>query len=393
MKRLLEGSQAVAEAVRLCRPQVVAAYPITPQTHIIERLAQHVADGELKAEFINAESEFGAASIVLGAVVGGARAFTATASQGLLLMTEVLYNIAGLRLPLVMVCANRAVGAPINIFSDHQDSMSVRDAGWIQLYVESNQEAADTLIQAYRIAEACELPVMVCMDGFLLTHTFEPVDLPAQVAVDNFLPPFHFSRTLDPARPMTLGGASEVDNYQEYRVAQHEALENASALIEAFDAEFGEQFARTCGGLVQGYCLDGAQTVLLGMGSLMGAVRDVVDKLRARGEAVGALRLRCFRPFPASALVRLLSGVQRIIVLEKAISIGAGGIVAAELRAALQQAGTPVEGVVGGLGGRDLTPDVIEKIFQEVTPDEGGNTLRFASTHVSPDSKKEVDNG
>jgi len=384
MKQLLEGSQAVAEAVRLCRPQVVAAYPITPQTHIIERLAQHVANGELEAEFINAESEFGAASIVLGAVAAGTRAFTATASQGLLLMTEVLYNIGGMRLPVVMVCANRAVGAPINIFCDHQDSMALRDAGWIQIYVESNQEAADSMIQAYRIAEACELPVMVCMDGFLLTHTFEPVALPSQVAVDGYLPAFRFARTLDPTQPMTLGGAGEADNYQEYRIAQHDAMENAQTVIEAFDADFGEQFGRTYGGLVQGYCLEGAQTVLLGLGSLMGTVHDVVDRLRDQGEAVGALRLRCFRPFPAQALVQHLNGAQRIIVLEKAISIGAGGIVAAELRAALHQAGimTPVESVIGGLGGRDLTPEVIEAVFRDAKSDELEVTCRFAPDHA-----------
>ncbi len=381
MKKLLEGSQAVAEAVRLCRPQVVAAYPITPQTHIIERLAQHVANGELAAEFVSAESEFAAASIVLGAVAAGARAFTASASQGLLLMTEVLYNIAGLRLPVVMVCANRAVGAPINIFSDHQDSMAVRDAGWIQLYVESNQEVVDTVIQAYRIAEVCELPVMVCMDGFLLTHTFEPVDLPTQVKVDNFLPPFHFSRTLDPHQPMTLGGASEADNYQEYRIAQHEEMANVETVIEAFDADFGAQFTRTCGGLVQPYCLENAETVLLVMGSLMGTVRDVVDQLRDQGHAVGALRLRCFRPFPTQTLVAHLRGIQRIIVLEKAISIGGGGIVAAELRAALHQAGitTPVESVIGGLGGRDLSPKMITAIFQDTSDFETVQTSRFAS--------------
>ncbi len=384
MRQLLEGSQAVAEAARLCRPQVVAAYPITPQTHIIERLAQHVANGELDAEFINAESEFGAASIVLGAVAAGARAFTATASQGLLLMTEVLYNIAGLRLPVVMVCANRAVGAPINIFSDHQDSMSVRDAGWVQLYVESNQMAVDSLIQAYRLAEMCELPVMVCMDGFLLTHTFEPVVLPSQAEVDGYLPAFQFARTLDPTQPMTLGGASEAGNYQEYRVAQHDAMGNALALIEALDAEFELQFGRSSGGLLQGYCLDGAHTVLLGMGSLMGAVRDAVDNLRDQGEAVGALSLRCFRPFPAQVLIKYLSGVQRIIVLEKAISIGAGGIVAAELRAALYQAGVtiPVESVIGGLGGRDLTPEVIEAIFKKNADPGAGMANHFAPDHI-----------
>ncbi len=380
MRKLLEGSQAVAEAVRLCRPQVVAAYPITPQTHIIERLAQHVADGELEAEFINAESEFGAASIVQGAVAAGVRAFTATASQGLLLMTEVLHNIAGMRLPVVMVCANRAVSAPINIFNDHQDSMALRDSGWIQLYAESNQEAADSVIQAYRIAEACELPVMVCMDGFYLTHSFEPVELPTQGAVDEFLPPFHFARTLNPAVPMTLGGGSEPDNYQEYRVLQHEAMENSRAVIEAFDADFGTQFGRSWGGLLDGYRLEGAQTVVLGTGSLMGAVRDVVDRLCDQGRAVGALRLRCLRPFPARELVGRLGSAQRIIVLEKALSVGAGGIIAAELRAALQQAGitTPVESVIGGLGGRDLTPDVIEAVVRNAGPDEAGVSCRFA---------------
>ncbi len=383
MKQLLEGSQAVAEAARLCRPSVVAAYPITPQTHIIERLARHVADGELKAEFLNAESEFGAASIVLGAVAAGVRAFTATASQGLLLMTEVLYNIAGLRLPVVMVCANRAIGAPINIFSDHQDSMSVRDAGWIQLYVGSNQEAVDTLIQAYRIAEACELPVMVCMDGFLLTHTFEPVILPPQTDVDNYLPKFQFSRTLDPERPMTLGGASEADNYQEYRETQHAAMEKAQGVIEALDADFEQRFERSYGGLLEEYRLGEAQTVLLGMGSMMGAVYDAVDTLREQGQAVGALRLRCFRPFPVEALLRNLKGVRRIVVLEKAISIGAGGIVAGEVRAALYQAGltVSVESMIGGLGGRDLTTEVIVRILEKPFDPTTNMGSHFAPDH------------
>lgn len=380
MRQLLEGSRAVAEAVRLCRPQVIAAYPITPQTHIIEHLAQFVADGELSAKFINAESEFGAASVVLGAVTSGARAFTATASQGLLLMTEVLYNIAGLRLPLVMVCANRAVGAPINIFSDHQDSMSVRDAGWIQLYVESNQEAVDSVIQAYRIAELCELPVMVCMDGFFLTHTFEPVELPEQTAVDVFLPPFHFARALNPARPITLGGGSEPDNYLEFRAAQHQALEQARDVIDAIDADFSYQFGRDYGGLVEPYRLEAAEIVMVTLGSTMGAVRDVVDTLRANGMMVGALRLRCFRPFPAQTLLEYLDTVHKIIALEKAVSAGAGGIVAGELRAALYQAGKsiPVTGIIGGLGGRDLTPAVIEALFRHAAAGEFSEICRFA---------------
>ncbi len=366
MKKLLEGSRAIAEAVKLCRPQIVAAYPITPQTHIIENLAQMVADGDLAAEFINAESEFAAASIVLGAVAGGSRAFTATASQGLLLMTEVLYNIAGMRLPVVMVCANRAVSAPINIFSDHQDSMTMRDAGWIQLYVESNQEAVDSIIQAYRIAEVCELPVMVCVDGFFLTHTFEPVEIPEQTQVDDFLPPFHFERTLNPSNPFTLGGGSEPDNYLEIRAQQQAALIDAVNVIQAIGADYAKLTGRAYE-LVDSYFAEQADTVLVVLGSTMGAVREVIDSLREQGQSVGVLRLRCFRPLPAQALVEYLSAAKRIIVIEKAFSAGAGGIVAAEVRAVLQQVGVliPIDSYIGGLGGRDLKLTIIEDVFHQ----------------------------
>jgi len=379
MRQQIEGSRAVAEAVRCCRPQVVAAYPITPQTHIIEHLAQMVADGDLLAEFVSAESEFAAASIVLGAVTAGSRSFTASASQGLLLMTEVLFNIAGLRLPLVMVCANRAIGAPINIFSDHQDSMAVRDAGWIQLYVESNQEAVDTIIQGYRIAERCELPVMVCMDGFFLTHTFEPVDLPEQEEVDAFLPAFEFARTLDPGRPMTLGGGSEPDNYMEYREHQHQALLAAADEIESCNTDFAKAFGRDHGGLIEGYKLEGAEVIMVTLGSVVGAVKDAVDNLREQGQLVGVLRLRCFRPFPASALVESLANARQIVVLEKALSIGADGIVATELRSALHNAGQTVvvESVVAGLGGRDVTVAEIETIFRNASS-ELSTRCRFA---------------
>lgn len=391
MRQQLEGSHAVAEAVRLCRPQIVAAYPITPQTHIIEYLAQMIADGELSAEFICAESEFAAASVVLGACAAGTRSYTASASQGLLLMTEVLFNIAGLRLPLVMTCANRAVSAPINIFSDHQDSMALRDAGWIQLYVESNQEAVDTHIQAYRIAETCELPVMVCMDGFFLTHTFEPVDLPDQEAVDAFLPAFHFDRILDPHRPVTLGGGSEPDNYQEYRQTQHQALASAAEEIDSVDREFAQTFGRGYGGLLECYRLDESEVVLVVLGSVMGAVREAVDTLREQGQPVGALRLRCFRPFPSAKLVQALNGARRIIVLEKALSVGAGGIVATELRAALHNAGLaiPVDGFVGGLGGRDLTPQIITMLLKYSAAAKGPVTCHFADDTLDTGSTQE----
>lgn len=390
MRQQREGSQAVAEAVSLCRPQVVAAYPITPQTHIIEHLAQKVADGELSAEFVSAESEFAAASIVLGAVATGSRAFTASASQGLLLMTEVLFNIAGLRLPVVMVCANRAVGSPINIFSDHQDSMALRDAGWIQLYVESNQEAVDTVIHAYRIAETCELPVMICMDGFFLTHTFEPVDIPEQDEVDAFVPDFKFSRTLDIAQPMTLGGGSEPDNYMEYREQHHQALVTSTAEIEKVNTAFSRAFGRDHGGLIESYQLDDAEVVLVALGSVMGAVKDAIDNLRQQGQRVGGLRLRCFRPFPTTALLTALGKVSRIIVLEKAFSAGAGGIVSGELRAALHQAGKTVvvESFIGGLGGRDLTVSVVEEIFQ--APSSGLSVHgHFVGVHSDNDKQSD----
>jgi len=385
MKKLLEGSRAVAEAVKLCRPQVVTAYPITPQTHIIEYLAQFVADGDLAAEFISAESEFGAASAVLGAVVGGVRAFTASASQGLLLMTEVLYNIAGMRLPVVMVCANRAISAPINIFNDHQDSMAMRDAGWIQLYVESNQEAFDTIIQAYRISELCELPVMVCMDGFYLTHTFDSVDIPEQSQIDIYLPPFQFNRTLTCSKPITLGGGSEADNYLEMRVTQHTALESAEAVIEAMDADYRESFGRGYG-LVDTYFVDNAETVMVTMGSTMGAVRDAVDELRQQGQPVGALRLRCFRPFPVQKLIDNLKAVKRVVVLEKAFSAGAGGIIAVELRAAFQQAGITisVDSFIGGLGGRDLTATIIAAVFKSSADSDASLACRFIDAKPEP---------
>ncbi len=383
MKKLLEGSRAVAEAVRLCHPQVIAAYPITPQTHIIEHLAKFVADGDLDSEFINAESEFGAISITQGAVAAGVRAFTASASQGILLMTEVLFNIAGMRLPVVMVCANRAIGAPINIFCDHQDSMSVRDAGWIQLYVESNQEAVDTIVQAYRIAETCAIPVMVCMDGFLLTHTFEPVEMLAQDKVDDFLPAFCFDRALNPDQPQTIGGGSEPDNYLEYRESQHLAMESAKKTVEIVGSEFSSIFDREYG-LVDEYFSAQAEIIIVTLGSAMGVVRDVIDQLRDKGESIGALRLRCFRPFPAEALVDCVKHSKKIIVLEKAFSAGASGIVAAELRAALQIAAltTPVSGFVCGLGGRDLTADVIINIIDQVRDQSLSPKCAFADSHL-----------
>ncbi|RKY38577.1 MAG: pyruvate ferredoxin oxidoreductase, partial [Candidatus Omnitrophota bacterium] len=227
MKKFIEGSQAVAEAIRLCKPGVISAYPITPQTHIVENLAQFVADGELDAQFVNVESEHSAASVVLGALATGVRAFTATSSQGLLLMAEVLYNIAGMRLPLVLTCANRALSAPISIWNDHQDSLGMRDTGWIQVYGENNQEVLDLHIQAYKLAEKIMLPVMVCMDGYILTHGYEPVDVPEQEKVDEFLPSYQSHYKLDPSRPITMGYLAEPAYYMETRIDIQNALRKA----------------------------------------------------------------------------------------------------------------------------------------------------------------------
>lgn len=356
MKKQIEGSMAVAEAVKLCRPNVVSAYPITPQTHIVEDLAQMVADGELKAEFVNVESEFGAASVVLGASAVGARSYTATTSQGLLLMLEVLFNIAGLRLPVVLTCANRAVSSPLNIWNDQQDSMTARDTGWLQLYAQDNQEALDLHIQAYKIAEQVALPVMVCMDGFILTHAYEPVDMPDQEAVDAFLPPYRPEHYLDAKNPQTFGAFAEPDRYLETRYAMERALEKSMANVEQVAQEFQAAFGRASGGVLETYRIDDAKTVILVLGSVMGTVKDAVDRLRDEGRKVGALRLITYRPFPKEALRQALRHVDNVAVMEKAISLGYGGILSTEVKAALYGDGGPrVFDFIAGLGGRDIT--------------------------------------
>ena len=277
MRRALEGSQAVARTVALCRPGVIAAYPITPQTHIVEHISALVADGELDAELISVESEFSAASVVLGAAAAGSRAYTASSSQGILLMAEVLYNIAGLRIPLVLSCANRAVGAPLSIWNDQQDSMAVRDAGWIQLYCVDNQQAVDSTVQAFRIAEQTELPVMVCMDGFTLTHTMEIVDLPTQAEVDDYLPPYHFARMLDSAQPRTLGTFVAPEYYSETRHAQHVALERALAVVEQADREWKKAVGRSAGGLIEQVGRRDAGIAVLTIGSVGGTFAEALD--------------------------------------------------------------------------------------------------------------------
>jgi pyruvate ferredoxin oxidoreductase alpha subunit len=359
---------AVAEMVKLCRPNVVAAYPITPQTHIVENLSQFVADGDLKAEFLNVESEFGAASVVLGASATGARAYSTTTAQGLLLMAEVLFNIAGMRLPVIITCANRAISAPINIWNDHSDALVVRDAGWVMLFAEDNQEAADMHPQAFKIAENPDilLPVMINMDGFILTHAFEPVDIPEQAEIDAFLPKFNPVNFLTVKNPMTFGSLAEPQWYAETRYKIQETQEEVKTVIERTADEFKAQFGRYYGGLIDTYRMDDAERVFVAMGSLIGTLKEVVDDLRARGEKVGILKIRTYRPFPKEKILEVCGQVKEMIVLEKAISFGSGGMLQEELRAVFyQQKNQPkISGFVLGLGGRDVPPESLKKIYE-----------------------------
>jgi pyruvate ferredoxin oxidoreductase alpha subunit len=367
MRRQMEGSHAVAEAVGLCRPEVICAYPISPQTHIVEHLSDLVRTGELDpCEFISVESEFAAMSVAIGASAAGARAYTATASQGLLYMVEALYNASGLGLPIVMTVANRAIGAPINIWNDHSDSMSQRDSGWIQLYAETNQEALDLHLQAYRLAEELSLPVMVCMDGFILTHAFDEVDMPSQEEVDAFVPAFEPRQVLDPANPVTIGAMVGPEAFSEVKYLMHAKQMQALDSIPAIAVDFEGAFGRSSGGLVRGYRTEDAETIVVALGSVLGTIEDVVDELREQGIAIGALAVKCFRPYPLEEVREALGAAKRIVVIEKAFAVGAGGIVGQNVRLALSGMAPTVYDVVAGLGGRPITTDSLRSLFDDV---------------------------
>ena len=355
MREQIEGSRAVARAVAGARPQVICAYPISPQTHIVEELSRLVKAEVLVSEYVNVESEFAAMSVAIGASATGARAYTATSSQGLLYMVEPIYNASGMRLPIVMTVANRAIGAPINIWNDHSDAMSQRDSGWLQLYAEDNQEAADLHVQAFRIAEQLSVPVMVCMDGFVLTHAFEEVDVPEQEQVDAFLPPFSPRQRLDPDEPVTMGAMVGPEMFTEVRYLAHQVQLDAVEVIERVSNEFRAVFGRESGGLVRPYRTAGAETVVIALGSVLGTLKDAVDDARAAGEHVGVLGVTSFRPFPYDALREALAGARRVVVLERAFAPGVGGIVTQDVTTALAGSGAEVTTVVAGLGGRPIT--------------------------------------
>jgi pyruvate ferredoxin oxidoreductase alpha subunit len=368
-----EGSRAVAEAVAMCRPEVVCAYPISPQTHIVERLSDLVRLGDLEpCEYVSAESEFGAMSVAIGAAAAGARTYTATASQGLLYMAEALYNASGLGLPIVMTVANRAIGAPINIWNDHSDSMSQRDSGWIQLYAESNQEALDLHVQAYRIAEALSLPVMVCMDGFILTHAYERVDVPTQEQVDAFLPPYEPRQVLDPSEPVTIGAMVGPEAFFEVRYLMHAKQMQALDHVPQIAADFKEAFGRDSGGLIRSYRADDAETVIVALGSVLGTIEDVVDELRDQGVKLGAVGITCFRPYPLYEVREALGHARRVVVLEKAFAVGVGGIVGQNVRLALSGLPPTVYDVVAGLGGRPITKRSLRAMLADALEDRLG---------------------
>jgi len=370
MLQQAEGSHAVAEAVALCRPDVVCAYPISPQTHIVEGLGELVKSGRLSpCEFINVESEFAAMSVAIGASAAGARAYTATASQGLLFMAEAVYNASGLGLPIVMTVANRAIGAPINIWNDHSDAMSQRDSGWLQLYAETNQEALDLHIQAFKLAEELSMPVMVCMDGFILTHAVERVDVPEQADVDAFLPPYAPRQVLDPDEPVSIGAMVGPEAFMEVRYLAHAKQLSALEHIPRIAAEFAARFGRTSGGLVRSYRCDDAETIVVALGSVIGTLKETVDGLRAEGMRIGVLGIQSYRPFPLAAVRAALEGARRVVVLEKSFCVGLGGVVSTDVRVALS--GLQLYGytVVAGLGGRAITRASLERMLRDAVAD------------------------
>ena len=362
--KIIHGSRAVAEAVKLARAQVIAAYPITPQTHIVEDIAKMIANGELEAEYVKVESEHSAISVCVSASAAGARTFTATASQGLALMHEVLFVASGMRLPVVMVNANRALSAPLSIWNDYQDSIAQRDSGWIQIYAENNQEALDSVIQAYKIAEKVSLPAMVCMDGFVLTHTVEPVEIPEQSKVDEFLPEYNPEFKLDPQNPCAFGAFAPPGSYMEFRYQQQLAMEEAKAEIEKVGKEFREYFGRGYG-LIDEYNEPREKSiVLLTLGSLSGTIKDTIDEYE---RDVGFVRIRAFRPFPEGKIKEILKNASVVGVIEKDVSIGLGkGALASEIRDALYSLKEKPEvlSFVAGLGGRDIPMKSIRKVVE-----------------------------
>lgn len=369
-RQFLSGNEAFACGVRLARPQVISAYPITPQTIVVEKLSEMVEDGSLHAEFIHVESEHSALSCAMGASAVGARAFTATSSQGLLYMAECLTYASGGRFPIVMMNANRSTALPWNIYGDQRDSLSLLDSGWIQAYAQNAQEALDLALMSYYIAEKKEVstPFMVNLDGFVLTHTYEVVDVPTSAQADEFLPPFETENKLDLDHPRNLAFSAGPAHNTAFKYKEHIGLLNAEKAVSEAERRFAAIFGRQYTGLTEGYRLEDAEYILITLGSIAGLVRETVDALRAQGEKVGLLRLRYIRPFPNAAIAAAVQSAKAVAVLEKDISFGNEGTVYTNVNSALQKAGVsiPTANYVGGLGGRNISEGEIEQIFVEL---------------------------
>jgi pyruvate/2-oxoacid:ferredoxin oxidoreductase alpha subunit len=394
-KKVLMGNHAVSYGARLSRVEVVAAYPITPQTQIVEELAEMCARGELRAKFIKVESEHSAMAACIGASATGARAFTATSSQGLLLMHEMLHWAAGARLPIVMAEVNRALAPPWSIWSEQTDSLAQRDTGWLQFYCESNQEVLDTTIQAFKISEQVLLPSMIVLDAFFLSHTYEPVDVPEQREVDEFLPPYEPDIKMDVDDPHAFGALVGPDGYYEFRYKIQQAFEEAKRVIEDVGREYGERFGRAYG-LVEPYELDDAEIALVTSSTITSTARAVIKERRARGERVGLLKIRVFRPFPFEAVREALRGIPKVAVIDRNLSFGHHGIFHAELKSALygQPEAPAIFGFIAGLGGRDVTPQTIQQILNIVrSHDEPDRDVYWIGLKAKEARKQAVGDG
>jgi len=376
-KMFVSGNDAVALGVRLCRPHVIAAYPITPQTIAVERLSNFVEDGSLESEFMHVESEHSAMSASMGASAIGARTFTATSSQGLLYMAEGLFYAAGGRLPIVMMNANRSLALPWSIYGDLSDSLAVLNSGWIQVYVEDAQEALDMVIQGFKIAEHAEVlcPLMINLDGFVLTHTYELIELPEQDAVDAFLPPFETANKMDLNRPVNMGMSTTPADNLEYKAQQHRAMMRSKSIAQTVNDDFAAAFGRDYGGMVEGYRLGDAEVALVTVGSITGTTRLVVDALREAGLAVGLLKLRYMRPFPEEAVASVAQNVKALGVIDKDISFGHEGTIFTHVNSAVTLNGKApaLVNFIGGMGGRDISKEDIEQMFHCLLDAAKGN--------------------
>lgn len=367
------GNHAVSYAVKMARTQVIAAYPITPQTQVVELLSKFCEEGIMNARFIKVESEHTSMASLIGASASGARTFTATSSQGLALMHEMLHWAAGARNPIVMANVNRALGAPWSIWTDQNDSLSQRDTGWLQYYCESNQEVFDTVLQAYKVAEKVLIPVMLVMDAFVLSHTAEPVQIPSQESVDSFLPPYQAQIKLDTNAPAAYNGLVTPDYYMEFRKKLQDSQERAKQVISEVDEEFGERFGRSYG-QVEWYGEESPDILLVTSGTVTGTAREVIDKMNAVGERAALLKIRVFRPFPSSQVRQACARARKVVVLDRNIGFGVGGIFAQEIRAALYgHVDVPILSYIAGLGGRDITEKTIIEILKQAESQDETN--------------------